>query len=145
MNREHRLVVVCESLAQHADLVDGFSRWRLRLSGGCLVVSRAKPASAFSATSPLSAAVPSPGGLLLTGGFGLAVLLIAKALDVPRDEAVAAHGGFEARIVVMHALGNGVEAGLAPVVLDASDRFVLDLRALDLRTRHRGALELRPR
>ena len=57
VNREHRLVVVCESLVQHADLVDGFGRWRLRLSGGCLVLSRAKSASSSSAASPSSLAV----------------------------------------------------------------------------------------
>ena len=90
-------------------------------------MSRAKSASSSSAASPSSAAVPSSIGLL-PGGFGLAVLLIALALDVPRDEAVAAYWGLGARIIVMYALGNGVEAGHTPVVLDASDPFTLDLR-----------------
>ena len=91
-------------------------------------MSRAKSASSSSAASPSSSAVPSSIGLLLPGGFGLAVLLIALALDVPRDEAVAAYWGLGARIIVMYALGNGVEAGHTPVVLDASDPFTLDLR-----------------
>ena len=109
VNGEHRLVTG-EPLMHHADLVDGFGRWRLRLDGGCRVVSRAEPASASSSPSPSSAAVPSPGGLLLllSCGLGLAALLRAEALDVPRDEAVAAHGRFEARLVVLHALGMGL-------------------------------------
>ena len=91
-------------------------------------MSRAKSALSSSAASPSSSAVPSSIGLLLPGGFGLAVLLIALALDVPRDEAVAAHWGLGARILVICALGNGIEACHTPAVLDASDPFALDLR-----------------
>ena len=142
---EHRLVTG-EPLMQHADLVDGFGRWRLRLDSGRRVVPRAETSSASSSASPSSTATPSSGRLLLLliCGLGLAALLRAEPLGVPRDEAVSAYDRLEARIGVIRAVRDWVEAVRAPVVLDAGDRLVLDRRALDLRARHRHALEVRP-
>ena len=85
VNGEHRLVTG-EPLMHHADLVDGFGRWRLRLDGGCRVVPRAETSSASSSASPSSTATPSSGRLLLLliCGLGLAALLRAEPLGVPR-------------------------------------------------------------
>ena len=134
VNGEHRLVTG-EPLMHHADLVDGFGRWRLGLDSWCRVVPRAEPASASSSASPSSTAVPPSGRLLLllSCGLGLAALLRAETLGVPRDEALSAYDRLEARIGVIRAVRDWVKAVRAPVVLDAGDRLVLDRRVLDLR------------
>ena len=113
-DRTHRLGLVSKSLCQHADLVGGLGGRRLRLgrrslSGGCLVLSRLKSASSFSAASPSSTAVPPSGVLLLPSGVGLAFLILAVARDVSDDEAVAAHWGLGARILVIGARGEVIE------------------------------------
>ena len=132
VNGEHCLAAG-EPLLHHADLVDGFGRWRLGLDCWCWVVPRAESASASSSASPSSTATLSSGRLLLLLSCGLGWLVRADTLGMPRYEAPVADDVLGARIGVSRATRDCVEAVRAAAILDAGHRFVLDRRALDLR------------
>ena len=136
VNGEHCLAAG-EPLLHHADLVDGFGRWRLGLDCWCWVVPRAESTSASSSASPSSTATLSSGRLLLLlpCGLGWRVRWQVRAgtLGMPRYVAPAADDFLGARIGVSHAVRDRVEAVRAAAILDAGNRFVLDRRVLDLR------------
>ena len=118
VNGEHCLAAG-EPLLHHADLVDGFGRWRLGLDCWCWVVPRAESVSASSSASPSSTATLSSGRLLLLLSCGLGWLVRADTLGMPRYEAPVADDVLGARIGVSHAIRDGVEAVRAAAILDA--------------------------
>ena len=97
-----------EPLLHHADLVDGFGRWRLGLDCWCWIVPRVESASALSSASPSSTATLSSGRLLLLLPCGLGWRVrwrvLADTLGMPRYEAPSADDRLEARLGVTHAV-----------------------------------------
>ena len=133
VNGEHCLATG-DPLLHHADLVDGFGRWRLGLDCWCWVVPRAESASASSSASPSSTATLSSGRLLLLLSCRRGGLVSADTLGMPLNEAMVAADVVGARIGVSCAARDCVEAVCAAAILDAGHRFVLNRHALDLRT-----------
>ena len=131
-----------EPLVHHADLVDGFGRWRLGLDGWCWVVMRAESTSASSSASPSSTATLSSGRLLLLLSCRRGRLVGAVTLDVPLIEASVAADFVGAWIGVRCVAHDRVEAMGTLAIFDAGHRFVLSLLALDLRARHRHAVKV---
>ena len=118
-----------ETLVHVADLVDGLGCRRLGLGGRRWVVTRAESTSALSS----AAATSSSGRMLLLLSCRRGRLVSAFTLDVPLNEALVAADFVGARIGVSCVARDCVEAVGAAAILDAGHRFVLSLRALDLR------------
>merc|ERR1711978_460891 len=124
VDRVHRLATG-ETLVHWVDLVDGLGRRRW-------VVVLARSASASSS----AAAASSSGRLLLPLSCRRGGLVLAVALDVSPFHASVAADVVGARIRVRLVAHDRLETMGTLAVFDAGHRSVLNLLALDLRTRH---------
>ena len=127
-----------EPLVHQADLVDGFGHRRLGLGGRCWVVTLAESTSASSSAT----ATFSSGRLLLLLSCRRGGLVVAVTLDVSPFHASVAADVVGAWIGVRCVAHDRVEAMGTLAIFDAGHRCVLSLLALDLRARHRHAVEV---